>query len=1129
MSVGTLCLHNRRALIVVVEIGATLSLLGLSGGCPSSAPPGDDNGTNNNGGNSVVDGLIDTIANGTFIAQNFHIGTLRGQDVSGQFPGVAAQGFELVIVSPPDAGDLQVSTDASSFRFTYSPGDDFVGETTFQYQVRTSGFESNVGTVEISVYPAVVFVVDPRQGERNLTVNAVASTIDNRPLPVGTYTWRFDDEEVADDMSQPGHASYTFRNGGIHTVALLLTLSGIAQPVQCASAEENGQYVSVAPQLAGRVTHTNGDPAANVHVLTSDSSRSAMTSSQGEYVIAIPIDWSGTVWPDAGVLSQPTNRSYSNVRSDAAEQNFVLAGDSGDPNDPNDPNDPDGPEQPSLPPTASAQSVQTNEDTPLTVTLTATGSPQHYAITALPARGTLLDPGNSHTINGGELPYTLSSAQVRFTPYENLNGTDSFRFRASNSAGSGNEAAVSVTINPVNDPPAINGICPASLVVEENSSSSDSGNQMTLVAIDPDAAASSLTWTIVTQPTHGTAAITGSPSSSGASVTLSYGPNASFVGVDPMVISVHDASNATTTCTVNAVVGGFPVSGTVYSYTGAVASNVPIVLTGSGSSAGIDFSLTTSGSGAYIATVPVGWSGTIATTQDYRLSPASRTVSNASGVTENQDFTRFRNYYVATTGNNSGTGTFAAPYLTPQKGVDVLAPGDSLYIRAGTYQPASGNANNRVFKRTGLAGTEQFPILITAYADEEVFFDGDVSGGCYTGIELFNAVWVTVSKLKLRQFRSTALDIGARAGQGSANHVTVEYCEVYDLHPNNTTWNPGIQIHGPAQYCVIRKCIVHHFSGGIALWEWPSQNYTTAAVPPVAGNSAPGSPSGGYTVDMPESDWDAWPGWIELAPRWCSIEDCLSYDNVSTTPENSDGFITRYAVECVVRNNVAWGNPDDNFDMAGATRIQFYGNIAFNAPGAGGGDGNGIKIGVRGGLDAIVHHNVSFNNHRIGIDMADTERGRVYNNTLVGQHGHAGNSYGMWCEARRATVDGFLAVNNICANNQHGDMMKDLFAHYVQIDYNSLSDAGTGTYAAPQGTHTLRSTNPLFLDPNATVDTTLQSGWTVEQKLAHIRTQVAAMFGLQNSSPCIDAGTAVSGVTDGYLGAAPDIGSYEMR
>jgi nitrous oxidase accessory protein NosD len=45
-------------------------------------------------------------------------------------------------------------------------------------------------------------------------------------------------------------------------------------------------------------------------------------------------------------------------------------------------------------------------------------------------------------------------------------------------------------------------------------------------------------------------------------------------------------------------------------------------------------------------------------------------------------------YYVATTGNDANPGTDAAPFRTLAKGVKGLKPGDTLYIKSGTYAEA---------------------------------------------------------------------------------------------------------------------------------------------------------------------------------------------------------------------------------------------------------------------------------------------------------------------------------------------------------------------------------------------------------------------------------------------------------
>jgi len=44
-----------------------------------------------------------------------------------------------------------------------------------------------------------------------------------------------------------------------------------------------------------------------------------------------------------------------------------------------------------------------------------------------------------------------------------------------------------------------------------------------------------------------------------------------------------------------------------------------------------------------------------------------------------------RTIYVATTGNDSNPGTETSPYLNIQKAIDAAAPGDTIYIRGGTY------------------------------------------------------------------------------------------------------------------------------------------------------------------------------------------------------------------------------------------------------------------------------------------------------------------------------------------------------------------------------------------------------------------------------------------------------------
>ena len=66
-----------------------------------------------------------------------------------------------------------------------------------------------------------------------------------------------------------------------------------------------------------------------------------------------------------------------------------------------------------------------------------------------------------------------------------------------------------------------------------------------------------------------------------------------------------------------------------------------------------------------------------------------------------------RIYVVSTTGSDNNSGSLSAPYQSVARGMSVLQPGDTLYIRTGTYV-----VGNPRFSQSGLAGA---PITIAGY------------------------------------------------------------------------------------------------------------------------------------------------------------------------------------------------------------------------------------------------------------------------------------------------------------------------------------------------------------------------------------------------------------------------------
>ncbi|MDB4542027.1 tandem-95 repeat protein, partial [bacterium] len=93
-------------------------------------------------------------------------------------------------------------------------------------------------------------------------------------------------------------------------------------------------------------------------------------------------------------------------------------------------------------PVAVAQSVITDEDTALAITLAGTDADTDslsFTVVAQPANGTL----------SGAAPDLI------YTPSANYNGADSFTFKVNDTTVDSNTATVSIMVNPVNDPPVL--------------------------------------------------------------------------------------------------------------------------------------------------------------------------------------------------------------------------------------------------------------------------------------------------------------------------------------------------------------------------------------------------------------------------------------------------------------------------------------------------------------------------------------------------------------------------------------------------------------------------------------------------------------------------------------------------
>jgi Right handed beta helix region len=136
----------------------------------------------------------------------------------------------------------------------------------------------------------------------------------------------------------------------------------------------------------------------------------------------------------------------------------------------------------------------------------------------------------------------------------------------------------------------------------------------------------------------------------------------------------------------------------------------------------------------------------------------------------------------------------------------------------------------------------------------------------------------------------------------------------------------------------------------------------------------------------------------------------------------------------------------------------------------------GWGIGIyldNGSSNFLIHHNVVWNTPAPGIFMNDPSTNvQVYNNTL-------------W---NNSQISGRLAI--------------EASGSFTNIKtYNNLSNKG---FVGTDLQNNLETSSPFFLNA------------------------AEGNFQLQSSSPARDRGRVISGITDGYIGSAPDVGAYEF-
>ena len=268
-------------------------------------------------------------------------------------------------------------------------------------------------------------------------------------------------------------------------------------------------------------------------------------------------------------------------------------------------------------------------------------------------------------------------------------------------------------------------------------------------------------------------------------------------------------------------------------------------------------------------------------------------------------------YYVATTGNDTtGTGAIGAPWLTIGKAASVVAPGDTVNLRGGTYGGTAAYVN------LSTDGTASNRITYQSYAGETAIIDGSARAQG-TGFQLVvvNGSYITLQNLELRQASNMSIMVGV-----NADHVILDSLTIHDGYRN------GIGLYRNHFNTVTNSHIYN-------MYDFNQGGANADCIDTV--DDGLGTEGGNHTITnntvhgCSDDGIDMW----QAANN--TITGNLSYHNgyigsTSTPAGNGNGYKLGPGGNNTVIDNIAYDNRIRGFDANAGSNNLVYNNTAIN-------------------------------------------------------------------------------------------------------------------------------------------------------------------------------------------------------
>jgi parallel beta-helix repeat protein len=163
-------------------------------------------------------------------------------------------------------------------------------------------------------------------------------------------------------------------------------------------------------------------------------------------------------------------------------------------------------------------------------------------------------------------------------------------------------------------------------------------------------------------------------------------------------------------------------------------------------------------------------------------------------------------YYVATTGNDANPGTQALAFRTIAKGLSILAAGDTLYIRGGTYEEAINSNVHRIPSGTSWSNAP----LIASYPGETAILrptSNSAGAGAVINVVAANLQYVVFDRLTLDAIYTThGISIGQLINTPVTHHIRFQNGDIKNAAQMNVT--------GEGAYIEVLRSQIHDAGHG---------------------------------------------------------------------------------------------------------------------------------------------------------------------------------------------------------------------------------------------------------------------------------------------------------------------------